>query len=353
MTKTKFEAMDILNKYDIPCGPILSMKEIAEEPSLRETGTVVEVDHPTRGKYLTVGNPIKMSDSPSEVKRSPLLGEHTEEILRERAAVRRQDQIAAMRGEQAHLTARSRSHDRRSSSPRAPVSRARRRDRYRHGRGSSMAQDKNAVRKVLDKAKAERRDSLTAPEGKLVCDAYGITVPKEGVARSAQRGGDAGRGHGLPRGAQDRLAGHPAQDRGRRRAGRRQERRRGRARATTRIIANAKKYNAKAKIIGVQVQQMLQRRPGGDHRRRHRSELRQAGRVRPRRRPGRGAEGHHLPPRAGDPGRRALDARRHRGGRDAEGRARRRAGQPRRAGEPDPERLAARSATSRRSPRWI
>jgi len=82
LTKTKFEAMDILNQYDIPCGPILSMKEIAEEESLRKTGTVVEVDHPTRGKYLTVGNPIKMSDSISEVKRSPLLGEHTEEILR-------------------------------------------------------------------------------------------------------------------------------------------------------------------------------------------------------------------------------------------------------------------------------
>src|ERR1700760_1897467 len=81
MTKTKFEAMDILNKYDIPCGPILSMKELAEEPSLRETGTVVEVEHPTRGKYLTVGNPIKLSDSISEVPRSPLLGEHTDEIL--------------------------------------------------------------------------------------------------------------------------------------------------------------------------------------------------------------------------------------------------------------------------------
>jgi formyl-CoA transferase len=57
------------------------MKEIAEEPSLRATGTVVEVDHPTRGKYLTVGNPIKLSDSPAEVRRSPLLGEHTDEIL--------------------------------------------------------------------------------------------------------------------------------------------------------------------------------------------------------------------------------------------------------------------------------
>ena len=81
MTKTKFEVMDVCNAVDIPVGPILSMKEIAEEPSLRETGTVVEVDHPTRGKYLTVGNPIKLSDSITEVKRSPLLGEHTDEIL--------------------------------------------------------------------------------------------------------------------------------------------------------------------------------------------------------------------------------------------------------------------------------
>ena len=83
MTKTKFEAMDILNKYDIPCGPILSMKELSEDPSLRATGTVVEVAHPERGKYLSVGNPIKLSDSPTEVTRSPLLGEHTDEILRQ------------------------------------------------------------------------------------------------------------------------------------------------------------------------------------------------------------------------------------------------------------------------------
>lgn len=82
-TKNKFEVMEICNPLDIPCGPILSMKEIAEEPSLRETGTIVEVDHPTRGKYLTVGNPIKLSDSPSDVQRSPLLGEHTDKILSE------------------------------------------------------------------------------------------------------------------------------------------------------------------------------------------------------------------------------------------------------------------------------
>jgi formyl-CoA transferase len=83
MTKTKFEVMDLCNAVDIPVGPILSMKELAEDQSLRATGTVVEIDHPTRGKYLSVGNPIKLSDSPTDVARSPLLGEHTEEILRD------------------------------------------------------------------------------------------------------------------------------------------------------------------------------------------------------------------------------------------------------------------------------
>ena len=80
MSKTKFEAISFI---DIPCGPILSMKEIAEDNSLHATGTIVEVDHPTRGKYLSVGNPIKLSDSPADVTRSPLLGEHTDEVLRD------------------------------------------------------------------------------------------------------------------------------------------------------------------------------------------------------------------------------------------------------------------------------
>ena len=82
MTKTKFEVMQICNPLDIPVGPILSMKEISEEESLRETGTIVEVDHPKRGKYLSVGCPVKLSASPAKVERSPLLGEHTEEILK-------------------------------------------------------------------------------------------------------------------------------------------------------------------------------------------------------------------------------------------------------------------------------
>src|SRR6478609_6928403 len=95
MSKTKFQAMEILNKHDIPCGPILSMKEIAEEESLRKKGTIVEVDHPVRGKYLTVGNPIKLSDSPTEVTRSPLLGEHTDEVMAELGY--NADQIATLK----------------------------------------------------------------------------------------------------------------------------------------------------------------------------------------------------------------------------------------------------------------
>ena len=80
-TKTKFEVMEICNPKNIPVGPILSMKELMEDQGLRETGTIVDVDHPERGTYVTVGCPVKLSESPVEVVRSPLLGEHTTEIL--------------------------------------------------------------------------------------------------------------------------------------------------------------------------------------------------------------------------------------------------------------------------------
>jgi formyl-CoA transferase len=79
--KTKFEAVDILRKFDIPCSPVLSMKEIAADPSLRASGTIAEVDHKERGKYLTVGSPIKFSEMKVEITGSPLLGEHTDEVL--------------------------------------------------------------------------------------------------------------------------------------------------------------------------------------------------------------------------------------------------------------------------------
>jgi len=119
-----------------------------------------------------------------------------------------------------------------------------------------MAHDKAAVQKILDKAKADGRTSLTAPEGKLVCDAYGITVPKEGVAATAAEAAKLAAGMGFPvvlkivspeilhkteaggvlvgvKNAADVEAGFAT------------------------IMANAKKYDAKANLQGVQVQQMV------------------------------------------------------------------------------------------------
>src|SRR3981081_3829584 len=225
MTKTKFEAMDLLNKHDIPCGPILSMEELAAEPSLRATGTIVEVDHPKRGKYLTVGNPIKMSDSLTEVRRSPLLGEHTQEVLTELGLS--ESEIKALRTENVI-----------------------------GADGETMGYDKTAVRRILDQAKAAGRSALTAPEAKGICEAYGIAVPKEAVARTATDAAKLAATIGYPvvmkivspqilhkteaggvvvGGKSDRAA---------------QE-------AFATIVDNARRYDAKASIDGVQIQQML------------------------------------------------------------------------------------------------
>src|ERR1700676_547312 len=81
MTKTKMQVMAELNEVDVPCGPILSMKDIYEDKSLYEREMLVELDHPTRGRYVQVGSPINLSDSPIEHERAPLLGEHTDEVL--------------------------------------------------------------------------------------------------------------------------------------------------------------------------------------------------------------------------------------------------------------------------------
>jgi formyl-CoA transferase len=78
---TKWEVLDLLNAYDIPCGPILSTKELIEDETLAELGSVIEVDHPGRGRFKTVGCPLRLSDSPVEVVPPPLLGEHTDEVL--------------------------------------------------------------------------------------------------------------------------------------------------------------------------------------------------------------------------------------------------------------------------------
>ncbi|MDF2711715.1 MAG: formyl-CoA transferase [Nonomuraea muscovyensis] len=76
----KWTVLDRLNAENIPCGPILSTKELAEDESLRQEGIVVTVDHPQRGEFLTVASPLQLSDSPVEVRTPPLLGEHNQEI---------------------------------------------------------------------------------------------------------------------------------------------------------------------------------------------------------------------------------------------------------------------------------
>ncbi|WP_020659795.1 formyl-CoA transferase [Amycolatopsis benzoatilytica] len=87
---TKWEVMELLNARNIPCGPILSTKELIEDETLAELGSVVEVEHPERGAFKTVGCPLKLSDSPVEVERPPLLGEHSDQVLGE-LGYRRED----------------------------------------------------------------------------------------------------------------------------------------------------------------------------------------------------------------------------------------------------------------------
>ena len=65
----------------MPCGPILSTKDILDDRSLYERGFLVELSHPERGTYVTLGSPIQMSASQVPVERAPLLGEHTQEVL--------------------------------------------------------------------------------------------------------------------------------------------------------------------------------------------------------------------------------------------------------------------------------
>src|SRR5712675_3176981 len=123
-------------------------------------------------------------------------------------------------------------------------------------KGRGMASNKTVVRQIIDKVKAEGRTSLTAPEGKIVCDAYGIAVPKEVVANSAQDAAKIAAGMGFPvvlkivspeilhkTEAGGVLVGVKSADEAQK--------------GYDTIIANAKKYNAKANLLGVQVQQML------------------------------------------------------------------------------------------------
>ena len=80
---TKWEMRDLLNELDVPCGPIMSTADLVDDEHVRLREMVVELPHPERGGFLNVGCPIKLSDSPAEAFRSPLLGEHTDELLGE------------------------------------------------------------------------------------------------------------------------------------------------------------------------------------------------------------------------------------------------------------------------------
>ncbi|MGH8870298.1 MAG: formyl-CoA transferase [Actinomycetes bacterium] len=94
---SKAEVMDALNAHNIPCGPILSTKELIEDETLADLGAVVDVDHPTRGVYKTVGCPVKLSDSPVNVERSPLLGEHNDLVYGELGLTH--DQLSELKAE--------------------------------------------------------------------------------------------------------------------------------------------------------------------------------------------------------------------------------------------------------------
>jgi formyl-CoA transferase len=79
----KREFMNILNGLDVPCGPIMSTEDLFNDEHVKLREMVVELDHPQRGQWWNVGMPIKLSESPARIERSPLLGEHTEEILKD------------------------------------------------------------------------------------------------------------------------------------------------------------------------------------------------------------------------------------------------------------------------------
>jgi formyl-CoA transferase len=79
---TKREVMAILNPLDVPCGPIMSTEDLANDEHVRGREMYVELDHPQRGKWFNVGMPIKLSASPAKIERSPLLGEHTDDVLK-------------------------------------------------------------------------------------------------------------------------------------------------------------------------------------------------------------------------------------------------------------------------------
>jgi formyl-CoA transferase len=82
-TRSKHDVMRILAGAGVPCGACLDTGEVLTDPHLKARDMIVQLEHPVRGGYVTVGNPIKLSDSPTTITPSPLLGQHRHEILSE------------------------------------------------------------------------------------------------------------------------------------------------------------------------------------------------------------------------------------------------------------------------------
>ena len=83
LKRTKHEVMKILAGAGVPCGACLDTGEVMSDPHLIAREMIVEVQHPVRGPYITAGNPIKLSASPTTISAAPLLGQHRQEILKE------------------------------------------------------------------------------------------------------------------------------------------------------------------------------------------------------------------------------------------------------------------------------
>ncbi|HEU0218822.1 MAG TPA: formyl-CoA transferase [Stellaceae bacterium] len=95
-SRTKHEVMKVLGDAGVPCGACQDTGEVLADPHLKAREMVVDIDYPTRGVYQTVGCPVKMSESPAEITRPPLLGEHTDALLAELCGVD-PDQVKRMR----------------------------------------------------------------------------------------------------------------------------------------------------------------------------------------------------------------------------------------------------------------